>query len=193
MMMNLPTMVFDEAAAIDEVVVLVETIEARMTARYTRQWLEDELVDMLQLGTMTELRIISAAENGDEIADAALRRVYQDTLNHHQEASALLTAYGIKALGSAPLKRGRGHYWFDNWRRDIAIVVLVYLIHRRFNLFPTRNREQTRRQQPSAASILAAALYRKGIHVKESTVNNLWFGPLQGQLGRFLLTGQIAG
>jgi hypothetical protein len=184
-------MVLDEAAAIDAVTLWIEAVEEKMSENYSRQWLEDELVNMLEQGTMAEERIIAEADAGDEIADAALRRVIRGKVNDREEMSVLLSSYNIKALGRAPLTRGRGHYWYDNWRRDLGIVCLVYHTHRRFNLRPSNNREQRRRGEISASSIVAAALWRKGIHIKEKTVGDLW-GKLRDHVGRFLLTGQIA-
>lgn len=184
--------VFDEAAAIDEVATWVETVQEKMTAGYSRQWLEDELVTLLRQGTMAELRIIEAAEkDDDEIADAALRRVWSEITNRHEQPSVLLSSFAMKVVNRGePIKRGRGHYWYDNWRRDFGVVVLVYLTHRRFNLTPTRNREQRRRLTPSASSIVTAALGRHRVNVAEKSVENIW-GALSGHVGRFLLTGQI--
>jgi hypothetical protein len=103
------------------------------------------------------------------------------------EVPATLKAYGIKAVLRGPVARAAGRStWFDNWRRDIGIACLVYLAKERFGLRPTRNREQRRRRQPSACSIVAAALGRRHVNVAEKRVENIWAG-LRGQVAAFVI------
>jgi hypothetical protein len=187
--MTLPA-IFSEAEVINEVSTWIETIQEKMTAPYSREWLEAALCDLLRRDAIDELRIIKAADDGDEIADAALRRIYAELCDRDEKPTVTLRAYGIKAIQRGPVKRRRGHLWYDNWRRDFGIVVLVYLTIRRFGLAPTHNREQKRRQQPSACSVVAAALGRHRINITEKTVENLW-GALQGHVAAYLLTAEI--
>ena len=64
------------------------------------------------------LDVVAAADNGDEIADAALRRVYAEMTEYNIEPSATLKAYAVKAMRRGPVTRGPGrNAWFDNWRR----------------------------------------------------------------------------
>jgi hypothetical protein len=185
-MTQLP-MGFSEAEAVNEVASWVAAIQEKMTASYSRAWLEATLRDHLQRGLVEMLQVIQSADDGDDIADAALRRVDAEMRERNEEPSATLKAYGIKAAMRGPVTRGRGHQWYDDWRRNLGIVILVYLTQERFGLKPTRNREQRRRQQPSASSIVAAALGRHRISIGEKRIENTW-GALQGHLGRYFLT-----
>jgi hypothetical protein len=188
-MTNLPV-VFSEAEVIEAVSQWIGEVQEKMTAGNSREWLEATLRDHLQRGLIETLNVIESADAGDEIADAALCRVYAEMRNRHEEPPVVLEAYALKALVRGPVTRGRGHLWYDNWRRDIGIAVLVYLAQRRFGLRPTRNREQRRRCEPSASSAVSAALGRHRINVSDKTVENI-SGRLQGQLEAFLLTAQI--
>lgn len=185
-MTHLPaTLLDDENQAIEIMSCEVAKIERSMTADYSRAFLEGILRWQLQQGLVDMLQVIEWADvKHDEIADAALRRVYAETCDRGEEPPATLKAYGIKAVLRGPVQRGRGrNMWFDNWRRDIGIAVLVFLTRRGFfGLATTRNRESRHRQQPSACSIVAAALGRAHINVTEKRVENIW-----GKLGPYVI------
>ena len=136
---------FDEAAAIDEVAAQVEQFRAKMTAASSRELLERHLSDLLWQGLVDELQIVKDAKNGDEVADAALRKVYAEWINSRREPKPPihLESYALEALDHDKVKRPRGRAtWHDNWRRDIGIAVLVFFAVCRFGLKPTRNPEQ---------------------------------------------------
>lgn len=179
-----------EVEMIDEVASWVAFIPEKMTVVYSREHLYAELCDLLRKNATDELRVIEDADNGDWIADAALCKVYAEKVNHREEPSIHLTSYAIKALERGPVKRKAGRVWYDTWWRDRGIACLVFFTIVRFNLKPTRNREQADRGEPSACSIVAAALVRHLINVSERTVENLW-ARLQGDVGRGVLTSQI--
>jgi hypothetical protein len=170
---NLPVILFDEDEAINTVSRWFEAIQHKMTAQYSREYLEAALRDLLQRGLIETLKVIEWADGGDVIADAALRRLYAEMSNRHEEPPVVLKAYIIKTLVSGPVKRGRGHYWFDDWRRNIGIAILVHLTSERFNLPITLNPEQRRRGQPSAPGIVAAALGRYHVNMASKTVENI--------------------
>jgi hypothetical protein len=89
-------------------------------------------------------------------------------------------AYEARRRLRGPVTRSAGRNEHDNWRRNIGIACLVYTTMARFGLRPSRNREQRRRGQPSACSIVAAALGRQ-FNITEKRVENIWFG-LAGQV-----------
>jgi hypothetical protein len=185
-MTQLPATLLDEDQAINFVGQQVSVIEKRMTAEYSREWLEAMLRWQLQQGLIETLQVIQWADDGDELADSALRRVYAEMRDRGEEPPATLKAYGIKAVLRGPVTRRAGrNMWFDNWRRDIGISLLVYLTSQRFGLRPTRNREQRRRQQPSACSIVSTALGRGHFNIAEKRVENIW-GRLRGHVAAFL-------
>jgi hypothetical protein len=185
-MLQLPMTGVDEDAATAAVAQWVQVVQDKMTASASREWLEATLCDFLRQGLIETLKVIEAADAGDEIADAALRRVYAE-MSDVGEVPATLKAYGIKAVLRGPVTRSAGrNMWFDNWRRDIGIACLVCLTMVRFELRPTRNREQRRKRRPSASSVVAAALGKQArINVAEKRVENIWAG-LQGQVATFL-------
>jgi hypothetical protein len=177
-----------EAEATKVVYEMLELVQQKLTES-PRAWLETTLRDYLQRGLIETLRVVEAANDGDEIADAALRRVFAEMLDRGEEPPATLKAYGIRGAVRGPVTRKRGNAWYDNWRRDIGIAVLVFLTMQHFGLRPTRNREQRRRRQPSASSVVHAALGRGQINVAEKTVENIW-ARLQGHIGAFIAAGK---
>jgi hypothetical protein len=182
LMTNLPTAIFYETEMVNIICGWIEILQNMMRSEPTRQYLEATLCEHLQRGLVEILQAVAWADGGCPIADAALRRVFAEKLERNEEPSATLKAYGIKASMRGPVTRGRGHYWFDDWRRNIGIALLVRAASLKFNLPMTRNREQRRRQQPSAPSIAAIALGRYKFNLCEKTVENIATGPLQEEV-----------
>jgi hypothetical protein len=137
-----------------------DAVRDKMTKEAALPWLQSTLEEFLRQGAVDTLKVVEAAYAGDDIADAALRRVYAEMREARIFVPTQLAAYGIKAVQRPPLTRRQGRSSFDNWRRDIGIAVLVFFAIKQFNLGPTRNREQRRRRQPSASSLVAEALGR---------------------------------
>jgi hypothetical protein len=183
--MTLPVPV-DEAAMVDAVSDWIGVIEDKVTTAASREWLESTLRDFLRQGLIETLKVIEAAEAGDEIAHAALCRVCAEMLDRGEMPPAALRAYGERALVRGPVTRSSGRSEHDNWRRDIGIACLVYLAKERFGLSYTRNREQRRRRQPSACSIVALALGRRRINVTEKRVENIC-ARVRGQVAAFVI------
>jgi hypothetical protein len=181
-MTNLPATVV-EAEAIDTVSQWVETVQARMAAEASREWLESTLRDFLMRDFINRMQVIEAAEAGDEIADAALARAYHSMMDRGEMPPASMIAYEARARLRGPIKRGRGRNTYDNWQRDIGIAVLVYLTAERFRLRPTRNPASKRKI--SACCVVASALGRARINVAEKRVENIWAG-LAGQVAVFV-------
>jgi hypothetical protein len=176
--------------------VWVSILVDRMTKEYSREWLETELRNGLRAGRLKlTVKAVEAADKGDEIADAALRTVYAEmvggTFPQRGPGHLQVWAYGQRAVLRAPHKRPRGRRWYDHWVRDIDICVLIHLVCYEFGVRPSRNRAARRaRSEPSAISLVVAALARHQIHLDESSVQeNLWFG-LPGELVRGILSVQ---
>jgi hypothetical protein len=168
-----------------------DVISDKMTASASREWLQTTLQDFLRQGLIERLKVIEAADKGDDIADAALRQVYAEMRECGQEPPANLKAYGIRAVLRGPVARTLGRYGkYDNWRRDIGLACLIYLVHYRFRLLPTRTRWSRHERTPSACSIVRIALHKRGIKVSESRLNNLWGNGLGARLVAFLVNEQ---
>jgi hypothetical protein len=185
--MTLPALV-DEQQAIATVTQWVASVQEKMTTQASREWLETTLRHFLLTNLIDRMKVIEAADAGDEIADAALGYVFHSMMDRGETPPASMIAYEARARLRGPIKRGRGaHTWFDNWQRDIGVACLVFMTVAGFGLKPTRNREQRRRGQPSASSLVAAALGRARINIAEKRVENIW-GGLAGQIAVYWAT-----
>jgi hypothetical protein len=186
-----------EKQAIDRVSLWVSKLRHRMEKEYSREWLETELRKGLREGRLSlAIKAAAAADQGDEIADAALRAVYAEMVGgaipERGPGHLQVWAYGQRAVLRAPYKRPRGHRWHDDWMRNMHICVLICLACIEFGVRPTRNRESRRaKREPSGVSLIVAALARNKVHLDEGSVQqNLWFG-LPGELIRSVIVAGI--
>jgi hypothetical protein len=188
-MPNLPA-VFSEAEMIDEVAKMVGVVRNKMTVAASREWLEAGLYALLQQGLAGKLRVVEAADAGDDLAHGVLMKVDAELSELGQE-SATLKAYRIKVQTVGRPKRGRGHpiSWHNNWRRDIGIACLVSLASIRFGVTPTSNREQRRAHQITGSSLVAAAWGPPRLSVQ--TTQNIYLKYVD-HLGAFFRTARIA-
>jgi hypothetical protein len=192
---NLPATLLETKRMVSEAAAWVPQLRSRLEPKHSREWLETQLRQGLCDGvlTLTEKAIEAVKQKKDEIADAALRTVFQELISgalvKRGPGHLQILAFGQLAIKRPPLSRRPGRYhWTDNWMRDLEICFLVGLACAQFNLLPTRNREAQRADStPSGISIVVAALDHNGIHLDESTVQeNIWFG-LPGELARHAL------
>jgi hypothetical protein len=181
--MTLPVVMteVEVSEAVNKAANAIEVIREKMESDSTREWLTLALCDHLERSLIEDLQVIEWADAGDNIADAALCRVYAEKRNRHEQPTVAVEFYALRALARGPLQRRRGNLWYDDWRRNIAIALLVYLTADHYGLAPTRNREQRRRRQPSASSIVSDALGRHGINIADKRVENI-YGRLRGEV-----------
>jgi hypothetical protein len=184
--------VFDERRAINRLIIKVASIRHRLDEQYSREWLETTLQQCLREGELPITSMaVEAADKGDEIADAALRKIgaeLQVLLVQGRDLAPghlQVIAYFQRAALRAPHKRKRGRTWYDDWYRNHAICVLIIAACLEFDVQPTRNRESRRAdRQPSGISLVTAALARNRINLDESTIQRkIWFS-LPGALMR---------
>ena len=109
-MTKLPAKISDQPVEI--VSGWVEIIRDKITAAASREWLEAMLCHYLRQGLIETLRIVEAADAGDVIADAALRRVFAEMTDAGIDPPATLKAYGIKAILRGPVQSSTGPAWF---------------------------------------------------------------------------------
>ena len=176
-LLTYPLMPVDVPRAIDRIADWVSDKKHQLVKQFSLEWLETELRKGLREGrlTLTIMAIHAAEKHDDEIADAALRAVYAEmvggTLPQRGPGHLQLAAYGQRAVLQAPLKRGRGQRWHDNWFRNIQICFLIELACREFGVRATRNRETRRADRhPSGISLIVAGLARNGLHIDEASV-----------------------
>jgi hypothetical protein len=183
---TLPIVLAEEERMINLVTAqLTPRVQEWMSAEATQEWLEGVLLDHLQRGLVEALDVIKIADKGDPIADAVLRRYIAELTDAGIDPGKTLSAYGIKSLLHGPVERGRGHFWSENFRRDVGISCLVFLAEQQFGLKPTRNRKQRHRGDPSASSVVSGALGRIGINIGEKTVEGLHSG-VQGTVAALI-------
>jgi hypothetical protein len=189
--------VFDEKRAINRVSVWVSMLRHKMEKEYSREWLETELRKGLREGRLSlTIKAVEAADNGDEIADAALREVgaelQMQLLQKRDLAPGHLQviAYLQRAAKRAPHKRPRGRRWYDDWVRNIHICLLIVrprMPRVRCAGKPQPGRAPREQRRTVGISLVVAALARNKIHLDEGSVQeNLWFG-LPGELVRGIL------
>ena len=161
----------------------------RMTAEASHEWLEAALWKFLQqdIDRVSRMNIIAAADAGDQVADAALGRLYHDLMEGRQTPPPSMISYEARARKRGGLTRKAGRYTkYDNWRRDVGVACLIYLVAYRFRLSPTRGRESRRERPPSGASIVRLVLRKRSTKISESRLNNIW-GILSGDIIAFVI------
>jgi hypothetical protein len=187
---------FDEQRAIGQVAKWASLIRDRLTKDFSREWLERTLRQALRGVGVTEperltiaIKAVEAAEQGDEIADLALREVAGELMERPTglAGDGQILAYLQRAARRDLHKSRRGGHWASNWYRDVAVCILVHLVCEEFGVLPTRNRESRRSgRDPSGCSLVAAGLARAepALHIDEMSIQqHLWLG-LPGALTR---------
>jgi hypothetical protein len=195
----LPTGELDEKRAIDWTIALWKSTEADMK---DRAWLRDDLqVGLREGGLEPAIFAIELAKNGSKICDTALRTVERE-LRPRLLLGEKLTMPGHRAVVSYVLEHPehkrppwRPELEFDLLVRDARICLLIDQVRRQFGVpISPSNREARRavrradrrgtRRDPSAISIVVAALRQLGLHppTEESTRRNIWNGYIGNRL-----------
>jgi hypothetical protein len=173
-MTRLPALI-DEAelaAMTDTVVEWVNKIGENLTGEASRLVLRHYIREMVRSGTIPTMKVISAARDGHEDADFALRELAVEMLDRHEPLPSALAAYVQEALLRPPVTYPQGRNIADTWYRDIGIAVLVSLASERWDIPATRNRLTKR---PSACSVVSLALNQtKRVPIKERQVERIY-------------------
>jgi hypothetical protein len=187
-----PLVPADQQRAINRVAIWVSLVRHKLSQQYSRDWLETTLRIALREGGLSiTVKAVEAANQGDHIADAALRDVGAELQTALVQGRALapghlqVVAYLQRAALRAPHKRKRGGKWHDDWVRNIGICILIQMASAEFGVSPTRNRDSRRaNRMQSGCSLVTAALDRNRVHLDEGSVQrHLWLG-LPGELVR---------
>src|SRR5262249_45975624 len=146
---------------------------------FSIEWLETKLRQSLcEGGLALACKAVVAADQGDAIADEALRDVGAELLlqrpdllmpGHLQIISYLQRVTKTKR---PPHKRKPGRYGeYDHWVRDIGICLLIHLACKEFGVKATRNRENRRaNRKPSGCSLVKQGLARRMLNLEEKTI-----------------------
>jgi hypothetical protein len=140
-----------------------------------RAWIERTLLARLKQGRTERQKVIAEAEAGDVVSHDVLMAEFHDLLDNHQLPPVSLCAYA-RATDKHPKRKAGGYIWADHWVGNYGVSILVYLASEVFELRPTRSRDARRKSlYPSGASLVAAALGRRGIaSFDERRVENIW-------------------
>jgi hypothetical protein len=191
----------DEQLAINRLSVSVALVRHQIGKDYSHEWLATTLrqylrgIDVPDDRRLTlAIKAVEAADQGDEIADAALREVGAELIEQRtgRPGDGQIMAYFQRAGLRAPHRRKQGHHWADNWSRDLAICILIQRACLELGVAPTRNRDSRRAgRRPSGVSLATAAFARNGIHLDEGSVQrHIWLG-LPGELARQALARHV--
>jgi hypothetical protein len=170
-MTKLPETILPEAEMVDVVAHWIDCMSALMTTEAARIVLRDHIRAMVRAGTLPTMRVIAAARGGHQDADMALRELIAETIDRSEGLPTALAAYAQEAMFQGPTSYPPGRNLADTWLRDIGIALLVSLAAETWHLKPTRNRASRR---PSACSIAAAALNRRGHNITEKHVDRIF-------------------
>jgi|SoiMethySBSTD1v2_1073268.scaffolds.fasta_scaffold1049621_1 hypothetical protein len=170
--MNLPTLIEAETdTMVNTVAHWVDVVDAMLTSDAGHLLLRNHLRRMLREGVIETLKVVTAAEQGHQDADLALRELGAEMLDRGEMPNATLRSYLVKALVTAPVRYPPGRNIADTWVRDIGIAVMVAMVMAHWpHLKATRNRAAKR---PSASTIVALALSKRGFSLTEWQVERI--------------------
>ena len=170
-MTNLPTLIEAEIdTMVDTVAHWVDHVGAVLTSDAGHLVLRNQMRRMLREGTLETLKVVTAAEQGHQDADLALRELGAEMLDRGEMPNATLRSYLVKALvnGTGPLPALTKHCRHG---RDIGIAIMVALVMMPWpHLRVTRNRATKR---PSASTIVALARRKHGHSLTEWQVERV--------------------
>ena len=172
----------DEKLAIEIATRWVAAVRNRFDASFSREWLEKAIRNELRNGSSLTfvVKAVEAAEQGDEIADAALREVGAELMERRsgRVGEGQILAYLQRAALRAPYGRRPGRAWYDDHQRNFGTCVLIKLACRVFGFHATRSLESRCPNRPhSGVSLIHEALVLNGIHIEEKTIQkHIWFG-----------------
>jgi hypothetical protein len=175
-------MIADEKLALEIATAWVAAVRYRFDARFSREWLEKAIRYELRNGDslVFVIKAVDAAEQGDEIADAALREVGSELMERRSGrlGEGQILAYYQRAGLRAPHGRGPGRAWYDQYQRNVGACVMIKLACRVFGFHATRSLKSLNpNRQESGVNLITKALACNGIHIEEKTIQkHIWFG-----------------
>jgi hypothetical protein len=167
-MTQLPAAISQDAM-VEVAVQWIDRVSEKLKTEYAHGVLRDYIREQLQQGTLSTKAVIDAARRGNPHADFALRWRIHEMLEYNEELPTSLKAYIQDALFTGPLSDISTNV-ADLYYPDAAIAIMVKMAIVFWHLNPTRNRASKR---PSASTVVARALIRRGINVTEWQVEHI--------------------
>ncbi len=143
----------------------LDTDDAR---RFVRQAMKDHALRH----PTNMMKICDYARAGWDLADEALRELIIEFQDRREPLPTYLASYSMEVMRGG-FRHASGPKKADHLFRDIALMVVVENVAKKFGLNPTRNRASKR---PSACSIVASA-----VGLSEAAIVKIW-----QRLGRYL-------
>jgi hypothetical protein len=173
----------DEAKALAVMSGWAKSARLDFDGEASREWVDRMLRHALRTGLVNVIDVIAWAEKqGDFMADAALRAVGAEIMRRRpaNAGEEQIVSYLQRVAHVAPLSRGRGRAWTDNWRRDFIICATIEILRRELGLRPTRNRASQRADAYPCGCSMVAKLWPS---LEEANAQKIWSG-LTGRLVR---------
>jgi len=152
---------FGEEAAVAEIATWAALAANHTTAEASRIYFRKKVQQLLADGRMPYAEAIRKIECHHRDVDLALREHVAALLTLGEGLPEELRTFAHHALFNPPVTYPKGRVTIDDFTRNIAASVLVDLTLKRWpDLKETRSRGSRRARQPSACSLVAAAMNR---------------------------------
>ena len=170
----LPTLIEAEIdMMVDTVAHWVDVVGAMLTSDAGHLLLRNHLRKMLREGVIETLKVVTAAEQGHQDADLALRELGAEMLDCGGMPNATLRSYLVKALVTAPVTYPQGRNLADTWVRDIGIAIMVSMALMQWPSYLKKATRNPATKRPSASTIVALGLRKRGHILTEWQVGRI--------------------
>ena len=153
----------------DEIADIIDTLTAKLNEAGAWNFLVEKLREYLRRDYANCAEVVVSARAGDELAHTALMAEFYVLVHNLRPVPGALNEYGINPAAQWKPPPHRPKSW-DATRRELGIVAAVFLVSGSRGLALTRSAASS---EQCGASVVAAALRRRGIKVSEKTIANL--------------------
>jgi hypothetical protein len=168
-----------EAEIINIIVELIDAARERITTGESRLYLEQFFYEALRgRKTLPAATVIAWADAGNPVADRAVRRYGAEVLDQGREAelTALVRAQLVKLLLRPPVPYPQGRHVLANLLRDFWLPMLMQNVAAALHVPATRAADRAGSAiAPSAGSLIAKALARRGVKLSERQINRIYW------------------
>jgi len=184
---NLPATML-EAEAVPVIAGWFDRVADLMTSEEGRLRLRASILEKLQAGTISRMRVIAAADTGDLDAIEVLRTLEIEYMGRWGKSDPpppdLIAYFQRAALRKRPAATA-GRNTGNIWRRDMGIAIIVQMTMGKWHLQRTRNRI-SKRGGPSACYLVSLALGRRGVNVTERGLEKISLDQIQARMAERL-------
>ena len=153
----------------DDIADIIDRLTAELNEAGAWNFLVAKLREYLRRDYANRVEVVASARDGDELAHTALMAEFDDLVDRGENVPAALREYGLNRDAQWKPPPHRPKSWHAT-RRELGIVAAVFLVSGSRGLTLTRSSASG---APCGASVVSAALRRRGIKVSEKTIANL--------------------